>query len=226
MAYAEECGFDWVGCNEHHFSPYGLMSNCNLIGAALVSRTKKIKLGMLGNHVHGRFGGILGDLQRRGENVELGGKTLIADQLGNHDARGAGRFGVLFRNQFEERVDLAAASVGIVGTEYCRGQIINPIAAYIAKTGLAHHVDDRQRPKYCQRILGLLREQRRAGQQRLTGNNAFAPIGARGRPSERQGSSTGLPPDATRRGAARGANMPPDAIATAASALACSFLLT
>ena len=51
MAYAEECGFDWVGCNEHHFSPYGLMSNCNLIGAALVSRTKKIKLGMLGNLV-------------------------------------------------------------------------------------------------------------------------------------------------------------------------------
>ncbi len=49
MAYAEECGFDWVGCNEHHFSPYGLMSNCNLIGAALVARTKTIKLGMLGN---------------------------------------------------------------------------------------------------------------------------------------------------------------------------------
>ncbi len=51
MAYAEDCGFDWVGCNEHHFSPYGLMSNCNLIGAALVARTKKIKLGMLGNLV-------------------------------------------------------------------------------------------------------------------------------------------------------------------------------
>ena len=51
MAYAEDCGFDWVGCNEHHFSPYGLMSNCNLIGAALVARTKNIKLGMLGNLV-------------------------------------------------------------------------------------------------------------------------------------------------------------------------------
>jgi len=51
MAYAEDCGFDWVGCNEHHFSPYGLMSNCNLIGAALVARTRKIKLGMLGNLV-------------------------------------------------------------------------------------------------------------------------------------------------------------------------------
>ena len=51
MAYAEDCGFDWVGCNEHHFSPYGLMSNCNLIGAALVGRTRTIKLGMLGNLV-------------------------------------------------------------------------------------------------------------------------------------------------------------------------------
>jgi hypothetical protein len=30
MVYAEQCGFDWVGCNEHHFSPYGLMANCNV----------------------------------------------------------------------------------------------------------------------------------------------------------------------------------------------------
>ena len=32
MAYAEECGWDLVGCNEHHFSPYGMMSNPNLTG--------------------------------------------------------------------------------------------------------------------------------------------------------------------------------------------------
>ncbi len=51
MAYAEECGFDSIGCNEHHFSPYGLMSNCNLIGAALAHRTKRVKLAMLGNLV-------------------------------------------------------------------------------------------------------------------------------------------------------------------------------
>jgi alkanesulfonate monooxygenase SsuD/methylene tetrahydromethanopterin reductase-like flavin-dependent oxidoreductase (luciferase family) len=49
MAHAEDCGFDWVGANEHHFSPYSLMSNCNLIGAALSQRTKGIKLAMLGN---------------------------------------------------------------------------------------------------------------------------------------------------------------------------------
>lgn len=51
MVFAETCGFDWVGCNEHHFSPYGLMANCNLIGGALTQRTSKIKLAMLGNLV-------------------------------------------------------------------------------------------------------------------------------------------------------------------------------
>jgi alkanesulfonate monooxygenase SsuD/methylene tetrahydromethanopterin reductase-like flavin-dependent oxidoreductase (luciferase family) len=49
IAFAEECGFDWVGCNEHHFSPYGLMANCNLVGAALTQRTSRVKLAMFGN---------------------------------------------------------------------------------------------------------------------------------------------------------------------------------
>ncbi len=48
---AEECGFDAVACNEHHFSPYGLMNNCNLIGAALTQKTSRIKLAMTGNLV-------------------------------------------------------------------------------------------------------------------------------------------------------------------------------
>ena len=51
MAYAEQCGFDWVGCNEHHFSPYGLMANCNLIGSILSQQTKKLRLAMCGNLV-------------------------------------------------------------------------------------------------------------------------------------------------------------------------------
>ena len=49
MAYAEECGFDAVAANEHHFSPYSLMSNCNLVGSALIQRTKNVKIAMLGN---------------------------------------------------------------------------------------------------------------------------------------------------------------------------------
>jgi alkanesulfonate monooxygenase SsuD/methylene tetrahydromethanopterin reductase-like flavin-dependent oxidoreductase (luciferase family) len=51
MAYAEECGFDAIGCNEHHFSPYGLMANCNLIGAVLAHRTSRVKIAMTGNLV-------------------------------------------------------------------------------------------------------------------------------------------------------------------------------
>ena len=51
MAFAEACGFDWVGCNEHHFSPYGLMANCNVIGGALAYPTKRIRIAMMGNLV-------------------------------------------------------------------------------------------------------------------------------------------------------------------------------
>jgi len=49
MIHAESCGFDWVGCNEHHFSPYGMMANCNLIGGALAYPTKRVKIAMIGN---------------------------------------------------------------------------------------------------------------------------------------------------------------------------------
>ncbi len=48
MALADELGFDWVGCNEHHYTPYGLMSNPALIGAALTQRTRRCRIGMLG----------------------------------------------------------------------------------------------------------------------------------------------------------------------------------
>jgi alkanesulfonate monooxygenase SsuD/methylene tetrahydromethanopterin reductase-like flavin-dependent oxidoreductase (luciferase family) len=51
MIHAEACGFDWVGCNEHHFSPYGLMANCNVIGGALAHATKRIRIAMMGNLV-------------------------------------------------------------------------------------------------------------------------------------------------------------------------------
>ena len=51
MIEAEKCGFDWVGCNEHHFSPYGLMANCNIIGGALAYQTSKAKIAMIGNLV-------------------------------------------------------------------------------------------------------------------------------------------------------------------------------
>jgi alkanesulfonate monooxygenase SsuD/methylene tetrahydromethanopterin reductase-like flavin-dependent oxidoreductase (luciferase family) len=48
MVSAEELGFDWVGCNEHHMSPFGMMANPNIIGASIIQRTKDIKIAMVG----------------------------------------------------------------------------------------------------------------------------------------------------------------------------------
>ena len=49
--FAEEVGFDWIGCNEHHMSPYGLMPNPNLVGAAIIQRTSKAGILQSGNIV-------------------------------------------------------------------------------------------------------------------------------------------------------------------------------
>ncbi|MBT5456151.1 MAG: LLM class flavin-dependent oxidoreductase [Rhodospirillaceae bacterium] len=49
--FAEECGFDWIGNNEHHMSPYGLMPNPNLIGACVAERTSKAMILQSGNIV-------------------------------------------------------------------------------------------------------------------------------------------------------------------------------
>ena len=49
MTYCEELGFDGVVFNEHHYSAYGTMPSPNLIASALSQRTKKIKIGVLGN---------------------------------------------------------------------------------------------------------------------------------------------------------------------------------
>ena len=47
--FMEDLGFDGVGFNEHHTSPYGLMTSPNLMAAAASQRTKRIKLLILGN---------------------------------------------------------------------------------------------------------------------------------------------------------------------------------
>ena len=49
MTYCEELGFDGVVFNEHHYSAYGTMPSPNLIASALSQKTKKIKIGVLGN---------------------------------------------------------------------------------------------------------------------------------------------------------------------------------
>jgi alkanesulfonate monooxygenase SsuD/methylene tetrahydromethanopterin reductase-like flavin-dependent oxidoreductase (luciferase family) len=49
MALYEEYGFDAICMNEHHSKPYGLMPSPNLVVAALIQRTSRIRIGILGN---------------------------------------------------------------------------------------------------------------------------------------------------------------------------------
>ncbi|HEY4339934.1 MAG TPA: LLM class flavin-dependent oxidoreductase [Steroidobacteraceae bacterium] len=48
LAYAEELGFDGIGVNEHHQTAYGMMPAPNLIASALIQRTKRVKIAILG----------------------------------------------------------------------------------------------------------------------------------------------------------------------------------
>lgn len=47
--HAEACGFDAIGCNEHHMSPFGMMPNPNLIAAAVTERTTTAEIQLSGN---------------------------------------------------------------------------------------------------------------------------------------------------------------------------------
>ena len=49
--HAEACGFDAIGCNEHHMSPFGMMPNPNLIAAAVTERTTTAEIQLSGNIV-------------------------------------------------------------------------------------------------------------------------------------------------------------------------------
>ncbi len=51
LEYAEELGFDGVCVNEHHQTAYGLMPSPNLIAAMLVRRTKRMRIGLMGNAI-------------------------------------------------------------------------------------------------------------------------------------------------------------------------------
>lgn len=49
MELAEQLGFDGLGVNEHHQNAYGTMPSPNLMAAALVRRTTRAKIAILGN---------------------------------------------------------------------------------------------------------------------------------------------------------------------------------
>ncbi|HWP25234.1 MAG TPA: LLM class flavin-dependent oxidoreductase [Xanthobacteraceae bacterium] len=48
LVYAEDLGFDIIAVNEHHQTAYGLMPAPNLIASALIQRTKRVKIAILG----------------------------------------------------------------------------------------------------------------------------------------------------------------------------------
>src|ERR1700676_3565039 len=45
----DRLGYDGLGFNEHHCSPYGLMNSPNLMAASAAQRTKRVKLLIYGN---------------------------------------------------------------------------------------------------------------------------------------------------------------------------------
>ena len=51
LVAAEELGLDGVVVNEHHQNAYGLMPSPNLMAAALIQRTERVKICVLGNAV-------------------------------------------------------------------------------------------------------------------------------------------------------------------------------
>jgi alkanesulfonate monooxygenase SsuD/methylene tetrahydromethanopterin reductase-like flavin-dependent oxidoreductase (luciferase family) len=51
LEYAEELGFDGIGCNEHHQNGYGIMPSPNIIAAGLARRTSKAAICVIGNSI-------------------------------------------------------------------------------------------------------------------------------------------------------------------------------
>lgn len=51
LASCEDLGFDAIAVNEHHQTAYGLMPSPNLVAMALVHRTKRARIAILGNAI-------------------------------------------------------------------------------------------------------------------------------------------------------------------------------
>ena len=51
LEYAEQCGFDGIGVNEHHANAYGLMPSPNIMAATLTRRTSRAAIVVLGNSI-------------------------------------------------------------------------------------------------------------------------------------------------------------------------------
>src|SRR3546814_19525171 len=45
---AEKLGFDWVSVSEHHYAPYQMTPNPKIMASAIIQRTSKVRIALLG----------------------------------------------------------------------------------------------------------------------------------------------------------------------------------
>src|SRR3546814_18341459 len=45
---AEKLGFDWVSVSEHHYAPYQMTPNPMIMASAIIQRTSKVRVALLG----------------------------------------------------------------------------------------------------------------------------------------------------------------------------------
>ena len=75
---AEDLGFDWVSVSEHHYAPYQMTPNPMIMASAIIQRTKRVRVALLGPL------------------VPLNNPVRLAEEVAMLDALSGGRMEVLF----------------------------------------------------------------------------------------------------------------------------------
>jgi alkanesulfonate monooxygenase SsuD/methylene tetrahydromethanopterin reductase-like flavin-dependent oxidoreductase (luciferase family) len=75
---AERLGFDWVSVSEHHYAPYQMTPNPMIMASAIIQRTKRVRVALLGPL------------------VPLNNPVRLAEEIAMLDALSGGRMEVLF----------------------------------------------------------------------------------------------------------------------------------
>jgi alkanesulfonate monooxygenase SsuD/methylene tetrahydromethanopterin reductase-like flavin-dependent oxidoreductase (luciferase family) len=75
---AEGLGFDWVSVSEHHYAPYQMTPNPMIMASAIIQRTKRVRVALLGPL------------------VPLNNPVRLAEEVAMLDALSGGRMEVLF----------------------------------------------------------------------------------------------------------------------------------
>lgn len=75
---AEKLGFDWVSVSEHHYAPYQMTPNPMIMASAIIQRTSKVRVALLGPL------------------IPLNNPVRLAEEVAMLDALSGGRMEVLF----------------------------------------------------------------------------------------------------------------------------------